>query len=80
MFKIYDDNIILDKFASKLNTSDLQFGFKRNSSTNMCSMVLKETVSYYNKNNTTTFCSFLDATKAFDRVNYCKLFRWLIKR
>ena len=46
----------------------------------MCSTVLKETLSYYNRNNTTTFCSFLDATKAFDRVNYCKLFRLLIER
>jgi len=27
-----------------------------------------------------TFCTFLDASKAFDRVNYCKLFRLLIKR
>jgi len=26
------------------------------------------------------FCTFLDASKAFDRANYCKLFRLLIKR
>ena len=39
------DNIILVKNIG--NTSELQFGFKRKSSTNMCTMVLKETVSYY---------------------------------
>ena len=26
------------------------------------------------------FCTFLDASKAFDRVNYCKLFRMLVAR
>ena len=26
------------------------------------------------------FCTLLDATKAFDRVNYCKLFCELLKR
>ena len=26
------------------------------------------------------FCTFLDATKAFDRVDYCKLFRELLTR
>ena len=44
------DNIILDEFQNQLNTSDLQFGFKSGSSTNMCTMVLKETLSYYVKN------------------------------
>ena len=26
------------------------------------------------------FYTFLDASKAFDRVNYCKLFRTLVER
>ena len=43
----------------------------------MCSMVLKETLAYYTVNNGAAFCTFLDATKAFDRV---KLFRELLKR
>jgi len=74
------DNIIVSKFYDKLSTSDLQFGFKQKSSTHMCTMVLKETVSYYVNNSSSVFCTFLDASKAFDRVNYCKLFRLLIKR
>jgi len=49
------DNIILDKFQNQLNTSDLQFGFKSGSSTNMCTMVLKETISYYVKNKSSVF-------------------------
>ena len=46
----------------------------------MCTMVFKETLSYYNSNNSTAFCMFLDATKAFDQVRYCKLFRLLVDR
>ena len=41
---------------------------------------LKETLAYYNSNNSVAFCTFLDATKAFDRVRYCKLFRLLVDR
>ena len=76
----WNDNIILIKHVDKLSTSDLQFGFKRNSSTQTCTMVLKESLMYYSKNNSFTFCTFLDDTMAFDRVNYCKLFHLLIKR
>jgi len=72
------DNIVLIKFLDKLQTSSLRFGFKAKSSTNLCIFVLKETLAYYVKNQTTVFCTFLDASKAFDRINYCKLFRLLI--
>lgn len=74
------DNIILIRYRHLLVTSELQFGFKHKHSTQMCTMVLKETISYYVHNNSTVFCTFLDATKAFDRVHYCKLFRLLIDR
>lgn len=74
------DNIILDVFRDKLCSSELQFGFKSKSSTNMCTMVLKETISYYLQHQSSVYCTFLDASKAFDRVHYCKLFRLLIKR
>ena len=77
--KLYD-LIFLEKFSELLVTSDLQFGFKRHHSTTMCSMVLKETLAYYTVDNGAAFCTFLDATKAFDRVDFCKLFRELLKR
>jgi len=62
------DNIILQRFSDRLQTSELQFGFKAKSSTNLCTFVLKETLSYYAGNQSFVFCTFLDATKAFDRV------------
>jgi len=46
----------------------------------MCTMVLKETLAYYSTDGGSALCTFLDATKAFDRVNYCKLFRLLLHR
>jgi hypothetical protein len=77
--KIYD-NIVLSQHIDTLMSSELQFGFKAHRSTNMCTMILKETMAYYSSNNSSVFCTFLDSTKAFDRVNYCKLFKLLIKR
>jgi len=43
-------------------------------------MVLKETVAYYTSNQSPVFCVMLDATKAFDRVSYVRLFRMLQDR
>jgi len=75
------DLIILSRYADFLITSDLQFGFKAKRSTNMCTMVLKEAIDYYTSNSSSdVFCSLLDTTKAFDRVDYCKLFRSLMNR
>ena len=73
------DLITLNRYADFLITSDLQFGFKAKRSTNMCTMVLKEAIDYYTSNSSSVFCTLLDATKAFDRVDYCKLFRSLMK-
>jgi len=68
------DLIFLNKFSDCLLTSTLQFGFKAKHSASMCTMVLKETLAYYTVDGGSAFCTLLDATKAFDRVNYCKLF------
>ena len=37
-------------------------------------------VNYYKFNKSNVFVLMLDAGKAFDRVNYCKLFNELLKR
>jgi len=71
--KIFD-TIILNRYSNALTTSHLQFGFKKDHSTAICSLVLKETIEYYNGNRSTVFCTMLDATKAFDRIQYCTLY------
>lgn len=74
------DILILSRYGDRLSSSDYQFGFKTKRSTDMCSMVLKESLAYYVHNGGAAYCTFLDATKAFDRVEYCKLFRQLMSR
>jgi hypothetical protein len=46
----------------------------------MCTLLLKETISYYTRNDSSVYCVLLDATKAFDRISYVKLFHKLIDR
>ena len=74
------DVVILSKEQNVLATSHLQFGFKQNMSTTHCTYVMMETISYYNANDSNVYALMLDASKAFDRVNYCKLFRVLLRR
>ena len=46
----------------------------------MCSMVLKEIISYYSNKGSDVYVCLIDASKAFDRVNFCKLFDILLRR
>ena len=74
------DNIIISKCRSKLCTSELQFGFKPKSSTTQCTFVLNEIVDLYERNGSPIHLVLLDATQAFDRIEYCKLFKVLLER
>ena len=77
--KIFDSIVMKEQYAS-LITDDLQFGFKENSSTIICTQLLIETIEYYNSNNTDCFMLLLDASKAFDRIEYSTLFNNLRNR
>lgn len=74
------DWIILTRYHQVLQSSDYQFGFKRGHSTVQCSFVVQETIQYYINHGSTVNAILLDATKAFDRVQYVKLFRLLLKK
>jgi len=74
MYKKLFDLILLSRYYDRLCSCDLQFGFKSKRSTDMCTMVLKESIAYYVNNGSAVYCTFLDASKAFDRVEYSKLF------
>ena len=63
-----------------LSTCDLQNGFKEHGSTNACTIMVKETIQYYLQNGSNVYGTVLDATKAFDRIDFCKLFREMIIR
>ena len=72
--------IILSRIETYLVTQANQFGFKRRHGTDQGIYVLKEIVSLYTSLKGSVFACFLDATKAFDRVNHVKLFQKLAKR
>ena len=74
------DYILIDKSGDKLNTSAYQFAYKAGFSTSMCSFLVAETIQYYKNNGSNVFVLSLDASKAFDLVQYSKLFKLLIER
>ena len=56
-----------------------QFGFKAGHSTELCTNVLKRTVDYFTSLGSHLFTCFIDFTKAFDTVNYWRLFYKLLQ-
>ena len=66
--------VILNRIDKYLITSDNQFGFKKKHGTDQCVYVLKEVLNVYKSLNSCLSICFLDASKAFDRVNHSVLF------
>jgi hypothetical protein len=75
------DLLILTREGEKsLKTDNLQFGYKKKSSTTLCTGLLKEIVNHFTSGDSNIYLLCLDASKAFDRVEYVKLFSGLLKR
>lgn len=74
------ERLLLTFMEEYLYTTDNQFGFKKHSSTDMAIFTLKQILSYYQSYSSPLFICFLDASKAFDRVNHWTLFKKLIDR
>jgi hypothetical protein len=58
----------------------MQYAFKSEHGTTMCTLALKEVSKYYMRNGSDVFVGMIDASKAFDRLCHEKLFNILIKR
>ena len=71
--------IILDCIEICLLTNSNQFGFKRNHGTDQCIFAFKEIIDMYTARNSRVSVCFLDANKAFDKVNHFLLFNHLLK-
>ena len=65
-----------------LTTSANPFGFLKAHSTHLCIILyaLKEFIEHYKSTNTTLFVTFLDASKAFDRIDHWVLLKKLIAK
>ena len=74
------DNVIMEKHRDVLKADDLQFGFKKKHSTTLCTYVLNEVLDHYTQGGSKVFVTMLDASRAFDRVHYGKLFHLLMER
>jgi hypothetical protein len=72
--------LILQRFEEKLYTADAQFGFKPDHSTETCIYVLNEVLNLYISRGSPVVICFMDASKAFDRVNHWTLHHKLLKR
>ena len=63
-----------------LFTHDQHFGFKSKHSTDFCIFTVKSVSKYYTQQHSPSYTFFLDASKAFDKINHFKLFRKLLDR
>jgi len=72
--------IMLFRLQCFLSTNDNQFGFKPKHSTDMCVFALKQTIDYYMSMSSPMYICYIDASKAFDRINFKVLFTKLLTR
>ena len=72
--------LILNRYGDLLHSTDNQFGYKKKHATDLCVYTLKQVVDYYRSNSSPVYICFLDASKAFDRVNYDILCKKLASR
>ena len=69
------ESVILLKCETFLETCHKQFGFKKGQSTEMCMYVLKEMIELDKRCNTSVFVTFLDASKAYDKLDHWQLYK-----
>jgi hypothetical protein len=74
------DVILLRYFKEKVEISNVQFGFREGCSTDMCCDIFKKIVHKFRAEGSYVFACFIDLKKAFDTVNYWKLFDMLLAR
>ena len=64
------ESVILHKCEKFPNICPNQSGFKKGQSTNMCIYVLKEIIKYFLCRSTSVCVTFLDASKAYNKIDH----------
>jgi hypothetical protein len=67
------DSLILKKINDIYETSENQFGFKKRLSTKMAVQAMVEIGNIYCRKGGSLFCGFVDVSKAFDKLDYEKI-------
>ena len=79
ILKVFDWVVIL-ALGDRLATDELQFGYQKRTSTNMCTWLAVETIDHYLRNGSEVFVGVMDMSKAFDNLRQSVLFWQLIER
>ena len=66
--------VILILWGDRLTSDSLQFGFKKGVGTTECSWLVSEVANYFIQRGKNVTACFLDASKAFDKCYFDKLF------
>ena len=74
------DNVILILYGDNLQSGNLQFGYKKNTSGTQCSWMVLEVVQHYFRHNTTVKAAWLDCSRAFDTCVFSILFTKILDR
>ena len=72
------ESVLLNRVLSTDASDCYQFGFKSGHSTGLCTKTMKNVIDYYTRQGSHVFTCFVDFSKAFDKVNYWKLFSKLL--
>ena len=64
------DCVFIHTHIDSLQTCDLQFDFKSNHSTVLCTTIYMETINHCVNEGSNVYSCLLDASKAFDRVQW----------
>ena len=68
---------MLYRLEEYLWTTNNQFGYKLGHTTDLCVNALTEFIEYFKRRSTSVYVVFLDASKAFDKINHWILFKKL---
>jgi len=74
------ESVLVAIFGDSVQSSELQFGFKKNSSCCHAIFTFNESVRYFMKNGSRVHCVALDAAKAFDKVLHSGLFYKMLSK